>query len=181
MRAAWIGLAALLCAVGGAAALLPTSASKAAPPRRATRHHPVAVRLALNDALPTQADAGEGELVSKVRRGIADAVKYLRSQQRDDGSWEGIDGGAGANVGGATSLALLALLHAGVPPDDPALQKGLRALRKVEPRQTYVVGLQTMVFALARQPQDRERIRRNAEWLIAARSTDGDRLNGWGY
>src|SRR5207244_4103739 len=38
---------------------------------------------------------------------------------------------------------------------------------------TYVVGLQTMVYAQAAQPQDRERIQKNVDWLLSARTTQG--------
>ena len=55
-------------------------------------------------------------------------------------------------------------------PDDPtSIQRGLHYLRSIEPRQTYVVGLQTMVFAEAGRTEDRERIQRNVDWLLAAR------------
>src|SRR5262249_31262718 len=36
-------------------------------------------------------------------------------------------------------------------------------------------------FAEANDPQDKERIRRNVDWLIKARKMDNGRLQGWGY
>jgi len=121
------------------------------------------------------AQAGDDELVRKVRRAIDEGVSYLRSQQRRDGSWE-VGAGGLAGAGGWTALALLAMLHSGVKPSDEAVQRGLVYLRSVPPSKTYVVGLQTMVFCLAGQPEDRKLIKRNADWLLEARMADG-----WSY
>jgi hypothetical protein len=115
------------------------------------------------------------KLHPRLQKSIDAGVKYLRKQQGKDGSWEA---GALATTfpGGYTSLALLALLECGVAPRDPAVQKGLAHLRKVKPSQTYVVALQTLVFARAGQPADRERIQRNVDWLLESRKPDG-----WSY
>jgi hypothetical protein len=112
-------------------------------------------------------------LADQVRGAIERGLRYLRVQQRK-GNWE--VGVGPTPAGGWTSLALLALLEAGVKPDDPAVQRGLTYLRTVEPRYTYVVGLQTIVFVRAGQKDDRERIQRNVDWLLSARLPDG-----WSY
>jgi hypothetical protein len=131
--------------------------------------------LTLVALVPAQPPAAaEDKLVEKVRKAIDDGVAFLRRQQRQ-GNWE-VDGPSIQRPGGWTALALLALLNAGVPPNDPAIQKGLEYLRTIKPTQTYVVGLQTMVFAQARQPIDRQGIQRNVDWLLAARMPDG-----WSY
>jgi hypothetical protein len=131
--------------------------------------------VALFVVMPARPTAPEDDaLVDRVRKSIDDGVRYLRGKQRQ-GNWE-IGGDTVTYPGGWTSLALLALLNAGVPPSDDAVQRGLEYLRKVEPSQTYVVGLQTMVFALAGQGVDRERIQRNVDWLVAARLP-----GGWSY
>lgn len=127
-------------------------------------------------AAPAQENTAVGDdgLVQQVRKAIDEGVSYLRSQQRKaDGSWER---DAGAPYGGVTALTVLALLNAGVKPEDEAVQKGLTFLRKVKPDQVYVVGLQTMVFCLAKQPEDKELISRNAQWLL-----DGRMGDGWHY
>ena len=104
----------------------------------------------------------EEPLADQVRKSIDRGVQFLRTQQhRERDNWEitvESTAYAGGYPGGWTSLALLALLNAGVPPDDPLIQRGLVYLRTVEPKQTYVVGLQTMVFALAAQDIDRPAI-----------------------
>src|SRR5205823_5979296 len=84
-------------------------------------------------------------------------------------------------IGGESSLAMLALLHSGVSPDDPVMKRGLEYLRKVKPAHTYVVGLQTMVFANPGKVEDRKRIQDNVEWLVKARIMNGGQLQGWSY
>jgi hypothetical protein len=76
---------------------------------------------------------------------------------------------------------MLALLNAGVKPDDPIIERGLKYLRDIGPNDTYVVGLQTMVFAAAARDVDFVRIQRNVKWLIDSRVMNGNDLNGWTY
>src|SRR5262249_54898684 len=76
---------------------------------------------------------------------------------------------------------LLALLNAGVKPADPVIKRGLEYLRTVQPQYTYVVSLQTMVYAEAGYNEDKERIQNNVNWLIRARVMDGTRCRGWTY
>jgi hypothetical protein len=117
----------------------------------------------------------EDALDERVRDAIRWGVKYLREQERD-GKWEADAPPGMMFISGQTSLALLALLSAGVPPDDPVIQRGLKYLRTVRAGRTYSAALQTMAFARAGEAQDREHIQRNADWLLAARQRDG-----WSY
>jgi hypothetical protein len=117
----------------------------------------------------------EVDLVDKVRKSIDEGVNYLKSKKHTDGHWE-VNLGLLTQRGGSTALVLLALLQSGVPPSDECIRDGLKYLRGVEPRHTYVVGLQTMVFIQAGQADDRPLIRRNVEWLLKARQP-----TGWGY
>src|SRR5262249_7363958 len=116
----------------------------------------------------------------KVRVAIQRGVQFLRDQQTDRDNWE-VDVITSVKPGGETSLALLALLNCGVRPDDPAIERGLKYLRSVELRDTYVVGLQTMVFSPAAKEIDRERVQRGVDWLVKARVMNGNTLQGWGY
>src|SRR5262245_61151655 len=113
----------------------------------------IGVMSALMLAQSGLAAAPEKPLVDRVREAIDRGVRYLREEQRPDGSWE-VDAACMANPGGWSSLTMLALLNAGVSPEDPAVANGLRYLRTLKPARTYVVGLQTMVYALAGQPED---------------------------
>lgn len=120
-------------------------------------------------------------LVEDVRKAIDKAIQFLKDQEKGRGNWE-VDGEAAARRGGWSALAMLALLNAGVKPDEPVLQRGLAYLRTIDPEQTYTVGLQTMVFAQAGQPQDKPLIQRNVDWLVKTRIPQREgRHGGWGY
>ncbi len=130
--------------------------------------------LVLTPVLPAAPE--DDDLVDRVRKAIDSGITYLRSKQRPErGNWE-IGGDTVNYPGGWTSLAMLALMNAGVPPIDEAILRGLEYLRKIESDQTYVVGLQTMVYALAGQGVDAERIQRNVDWLVKVRLP-----GGWNY
>ncbi len=120
------------------------------------------------------------ELVDRVRTAIDRGVRYLKQQQLENGSWER---GPSAMIqpGGTTSLVMLALLNSGIKPEEATIQRGLEYLRKVEPRSTYTVGLQTMVFAEAGFAKDLPLIQRNVDWLVRNRVFSNGRLRGWGY
>jgi hypothetical protein len=131
-------------------------------------------------SLRGQAPVKTEALVDKVKASINKGIVFLRRQQLDNGSWEANLPSAGIE-GGWTSLAVLALLNAGVPADDPQVVRGLKFLRGLRPTQTYVVALQTMVFAEAKQNQDRVRIADNIKWLIKKRVFNNGEFRGWNY
>src|SRR5437879_78207 len=119
---------------------------------------PLLTLLVLLAALPAAGQQPRAEpLVDQVRTAIDTGVRFLRGAERGRGQWEH---GLGVNAprGGSTALALLALLNCGVKPDDPLVRSGLAYLRDVGPEDTYVVGLQTMVFAEAGDAGDLPRI-----------------------
>src|SRR4051794_27900394 len=102
-----------------------------------------ALALVPASAQPPAQDA----LVDKVQKAIDKGINYLKLQEKNRGNWEEDVDAKVLRPGGWTSLALLALLNAGVSPNEAIIKRGLEYLRKVDPAQTYVVGLQTMVFA----------------------------------
>jgi len=120
----------------------------------------------------TAQEAPKEKLVDRVRKSIDRGVQYLRDMERGKSNWE-LDAEARAEHGGRTALAMLALINCGVPMEDPMMKRGLDWLREIKPERTYTVGLQTMVFCLARQPQDKDRIQRNVDWLTKAKAKDG--------
>ncbi|MFQ3592369.1 MAG: hypothetical protein SNJ82_04155, partial [Gemmataceae bacterium] len=81
--------------------------------------------------------AGDDALVERIKKSIDAGVKYLRSQQRGDGGWDGLMNGQ--NNGGWTALSCLALLTAGVPATDPAIERGVTFLKALKTTRTYVV------------------------------------------
>jgi hypothetical protein len=142
----------------------------------------VVFALVFTGLLPAWAEDKPKELlVDQVRKAIDRGIQYLRDKEKGNGNWEGVDKSSIGMQGGWTSLAMLALLNAGVKPDDPIIQRSLEYLRSIEPSQTYVVSLQTMVFAEVGRPEDKARIQRNADWLIDAMVRDGGRCKGWTY
>jgi Domain of unknown function (DUF4159) len=139
------------------------------------------IGLTLERGRPLSADGPKkDQLVDQVRDAISRGVQYLRDQERGKGDWE-LDTVTTNFPGGESSLALLALLNSGVDPEDPIIDRGLQYLRTVELQHTYVVGLQTMVFALAGRPQDQLRIQQNVNWLLKNRVFRDKRFIGWSY
>jgi hypothetical protein len=131
--------------------------------------------------LPLRAAQKEEPLAGKVNKAIDRGVQYLRAVENGNGHWE-VDGGQSAGRrGGWTSLALLALLKAGVKPDDAIIDRGLTFLRTIAPQHTYVVGLQTMVFTAAGRNQDCDLIQRNVDWLVESAFDQKGAFNGWSY
>jgi len=131
-------------------------------------------------AVPQRAAADE-VTAGQVRDRIDQAVAFLKRRQHPkNGNWSEL----GKNMpGGVSALCLLALLNAGVAPDDPVIQRGLTYLRADdEPSRVYTSALRIMVYAAAGEKIDLPRIRRHADGLIGAQITDDKKLDGaWGY
>ena len=131
-------------------------------------HKALVVLLLAATALGAVCPAAGAVRNEDVKRAIQRALAYLRQTQRADGNWAG-----GGHRGGVTSLALLALLHAGVPANDPAVQRGLRALDGVPNEATYVVGLKAQVYALLEDPKYIPKLQAAATFLIEAQNDNG--------
>ncbi|MGD9723265.1 MAG: DUF4159 domain-containing protein [Pirellulales bacterium] len=112
-----------------------------------------------------------------VRTSIERAITYLKRQQNNNGAWPEQP----AYAGGVTALATLALLNAGVPPEDETVARALTYLRNLSTTQTYVVSLQTMVFCAAEPKKDLLLIRQNAKWLERTQVKSGERRGAWSY
>jgi hypothetical protein len=145
--------------------------------------HFLLAALALTLLVPATTRAAEEPLVDQVKRAIDEGVRYLKDRQQRENDGKGHwDVELVGRRGGPTCLAMLALLYAGEDPRSDVMQRGLKWLRDLEAVDTYVVGLQTMVFAEARQEEDLLRIQRNVDWLIRARQFNKNhQLTGWGY
>lgn len=137
--------------------------------------------LASMVATPAAAVAQRGRqepvTAEAVRRAIEQGAKYLLSEQSPKGEW----GGSLDYPGGVTALVTLALLNAGVPVEDPQMQKALAQVREIGLRKTYTVALQTMVLAEANLGRDLALIQRNVDWLETTQIKQGDRAGGWSY
>jgi hypothetical protein len=150
--------------------------------------HGLCVGLLLVSAPPTAAQPApakngeDAELVKKVKESIDNAVTYLKKNQGRGGDWEAfVLDVLGGQKGGQTALATLALLNSGLTKEDPAVAKALAYLRELKPERTYVVALQTMALAEARDPRDRPLLQRNVDWLRDRAIYSDGKLTGWSY
>lgn len=120
--------------------------------------------------------AGRADVTrEEVEQAIRDAIRFLKSEQQQNGSWPEFDG---TNATGSTSLATLALLTAGVPTNDPAVARALKYLEQYtadDLDRTYTVALQTMVFAAANPERYKLSLLSNVAWLERAQVTDPQR------
>ncbi|WP_404310592.1 DUF4159 domain-containing protein [Neorhodopirellula lusitana] len=113
-----------------------------------------------------------------VQRSIDRGIEYLRKTQKPQGGWNEY----GGQSCGLSALCTLAWVNAGVSRQDPNLIQALDYLRGFEPKQTYSVALQTLVFCQVGQPEDFPRIRRNVAWLSTQQKAAGERFAGaWTY
>jgi hypothetical protein len=132
-----------------------------------------ALPAALPGARPVEAAVTAAQLQSKIDSLVAE----LRRVQHEDGVFK-------LQMGrwpvGETSLAVLALRAAGVPPDDPAISRAARFLTR-DPENAAAGVYQTALMAMALQATDwqrhREQIAACAAYLVSAQGTTG----GWGY
>ena len=112
-----------------------------------------------------------------VLRAIDRGVAYLKKEQDAKGRWADSVG----YEGGVTALCTLALLNAGVPPEDPTLESALAYLDRRDLDKTYTVSLQTMVLATADPARYRLRIDKNVKWLERNQVKNGKRAGAWSY
>ncbi len=127
-----------------------------------------AALIASGSAAQAQGVSGQ-EVAAAIQKGIA----HLRSTQKGDGSWPE----AQSYRGGITALSLLAMLNANVPPDDPAVARGLAYLARVSNERTYVVALKAQVFAACGLQKYRKNLDAAARWLVHTQLDNGM----WGY
>lgn len=119
-------------------------------------------------------------LAVALEESINRAIQFLKAEQEDDGSWPDP-----VNMPcGMTSLCTLALLSAGVPADDPVVDKALRYLQRFSAKdinKTYPVALQTMVYARADPARYLPQIQDNVRWLEETQIKNGSDQGGWSY
>lgn len=120
------------------------------------------------------------KLAAALEESINRAIEFLKRSQQADGSWPDP-----VNMPcGMTSLCTLALLSAGVPPDDPAVAKALRYLldhSADDINKTYPVALQTMVYCRADPSRYLPQIQENVQWLAKTQIQGGSDRGGWSY
>jgi hypothetical protein len=130
----------------------------------------LAILLAVLSPTRALAQAKKEITPAQVEAAIKLSVGYLRSKQdKNRGAWF-----YAGNEAGLTALVTLALLSAGVPANDPAVEKALRYLSdRGDIGITYDTSLQTMAFCAANPERFRAQIRRNVTWLQNAQLARG--------
>jgi hypothetical protein len=129
----------------------------------------ITVMLACALGVPSPAEANVSS--QEVKKAIQLAIRNLKARC-NGGKWE-----ARGYKGGNSALAVLALINAGVPVNDPVVQKGLKYIDSVENERTYVVSLKAQAYAAAgRGPRDKH-LAATAKWLIKTQLNNGM----WGY
>ena len=122
----------------------------------------------------------------KIENAVQKAIRFLRSQQRSDGSWDYVDGPFTLKLPGVmehmtqgcTALCLLAMLKGGIKPDDPAIKKGFSYCRSQSLEHVYSVAC--MVLALEAlytepEPSDEKRAATELEKTRTLIAKDPDR------
>ena len=115
-----------------------------------------------------------GQTDDQVSAARAKGVKFLRSEQKSDGSW--IFGGHDVGI---TALCTIALIENGVPLNDPALQKGFEYVKKNADALTNTYDLSLVIVLLSRfgDRRDKGTIKELAARLMAGQMDSG----GWHY
>ncbi len=134
---------------------------------------------ALAAQAPARPEAAKSALTPEaVRQAIERGANFLKRQQlATSNGWPEYMG----YRGGVTALCTLALLNAGVPPEDDSIKRALDNLRLVPADKTYVTSLQTMAFCRADPERDRGLILRNVQALERWQIKDGQNRGAWAY
>ena len=106
----------------------------------------------------------------EVERAIREGVRYLKSQQRADGSWSDVEDEAKT---GTTSLITLALLTAGEKAESPRIRQALEYLRNFGPndlKSTYAIGAPD--YGLRRRTARGRRVADRQQCFLARTSPD---------
>lgn len=108
----------------------------------------------------------------QVRAAIEQGKNRLLASQGRNGQWSNY-----SQSGGTTALATLALLQAGVPPQDPRMRRAIDAVRNLPLRHTYVVSVKAQALAAADPLIHQNQLQKAADWLSQAQQANGM----WGY
>ncbi len=121
-------------------------------------------------AVPSAAFAQPVQRVTsqQVESAVAKGMMFLRSRQSPNGAWP-----QSGPLGGTTALCTLALLHAGMPADDPVIQRSLAHLQTVPLDRTYVVALMAQVYAATGDRKYTRQLAAATKWLSEAQNTNG--------
>ncbi|QDT24853.1 Prenyltransferase and squalene oxidase repeat protein [Gimesia panareensis] len=130
-------------------------------------------------SLPTaRALAAEPVTREMVLTSIEKAREYLLKQQQEDGTWQLKSRPEQTLV--LTSFTLHALLHAGMKPDAPEIQRGLNWLRQQDPVKTHEISLLLETLSTAGEAGDLKLLKQFTEKLEAGHSK-GTNDGAWSF
>ena len=131
----------------------------------------------------------EEPLAARTGKAIDRGVAFLRTKQREDGSWGAMgsrnqvnyEGRSGAYVfpAGPTALSLLTMLKCGVEPTDEAIERGFDYLRKNyrHPKSAYEISCLMLAIEARANPYKRDR-KREADLKKAHAKSNQVKLGG---
>jgi hypothetical protein len=122
-----------------------------------------------------QPPIASGVDAERIEAAIANGVKYLKEQQKADGTWPSYE----QHSNGLAALAGLALLEAKVPVTDPVIQRVAERIRSNGQalRYNYDASLAILFLDRLGDPKDRQLIQTIATRLVATQTENG----GWSY
>jgi len=129
--------------------------------------------LLLSPLIHAGAARAQNPTKAQVQQAIDQGVRYLKKQQQADGRWRL----SRQYQQGSTALCVYALLMAGVPRADQAVQRGIRYMLSQKLAYTYCVSLVSLALTEADAGKYKAEITRCARWLESAQSASGV----WGY
>jgi len=109
---------------------------------------------------------------------IEKAKQYLLDQQQQDGTWQ-LEGRPAQTLV-LTSFTLHALLHAGMEPEAPEIQRGLNWLRQQDPVKTHEISLMLETLAATDADRDLALMKQLTDKLEAGRS-EGTNDGSWSF
>ena len=147
--------------------------------RRMTHTKPIVGLLIVACLVSANPCAAQDDGLSE--KAVLSALKLgqqaLVNVQLADGSWPD-----SAHPVGATALITLALLNAGMDPDERSIRRALEFLRKDSSNAVYEISLKLMVFAFVKDRDDRIRMRSLVQKLEDGQVRGGGPQAGcWAY
>ena len=137
------------------------------------------------------APAARAATSEQIDRSIAKAKAYLYAKQQGDGSWEPVpkrdpkvaaSSEKGGQWGGATALAVYALVAAGDDVHGPQLAKGIDWLKRADLVGVYAIGVRCQVWLLMTQtPETRKLMAADADRLTSGFNANPRTKSGYLY
>ena len=110
-----------------------------------------------------------------VAKTLAQAINYLQTSQKPDGSWKE------SGIGGESALNTLALIRCSDLSDAGKRELAIQSLATKNFDLTYSVALQTIVLCESGNKDYANKIQSNVKWLTDSQVPNGGIAGGWTY